>query len=71
MTKRSAHPNLLREHASQQQWIDEHGADLAGYIKRYGESGSGRCYGNGGEAIYNADLDQLYRIERRIARLSA
>ena len=39
--------------AEQEEWIEDHGSDLAGYIARY------EGYGNGGAAIYAADLARL------------
>jgi hypothetical protein len=50
---------------SQQQWVAEHGGDLAGYIDRY----TGR-YGRTVEnatAIYQADIDALKRYEAHLA----
>lgn len=51
---------LVRE---QKQWIEDHGGDLAGYIKRYGSKDDAEHYGDGGEAIYKADTDALARYE--------
>ena len=55
----------------QRNWIKEHGETLAGYIRRYGDPGiscsNGRLMcGNGGTAIYNADIAELRRIEGRV-----
>jgi hypothetical protein len=63
MTKRAQ--ELDRQIAKQRKWIAEHGGDLAGYIKRYGFTG----VGDGGHAIYCADLAYLKRlmIERQHA----
>jgi len=47
----------------QRKWIDEHGGNKAGYIKRYGTPGKPGCYGMGGEKIYEADLNELKRLE--------
>lgn len=45
----------------QKRWIADHGGDLAGYIKRYGSKDEpGHC-GDGGEAIYEADIAELQR----------
>lgn len=52
----------------QQQWINDHGGDITGYIDRYGLPGEDRCYGDGGIAIYAADkaaLDRLVEAQRR------
>ena len=61
---------LLKLRADQRQWIDDHGGNVAGYIERYGQP----CYnpnsptwaGEGGEAIYRADVNELLRIERQL-----
>ncbi len=53
---------------AQRKWIEEHGNDLAGYVDRYGEPDDAHCNGNGGEAIYRADVDELHNIERQLAR---
>lgn len=48
----------------QQQWIRDHGSDLAGYIANYHDK-----YGRpieDAEAIYDADLQELRRIEERL-----
>jgi len=45
--------NRLHRIAEQEEWIEEHGGDLAGYIARY------EGHGNGGAAIYAADLARL------------
>ena len=39
--------------AEQEEWINEHGSDLAGYIARY------EGHGDGGAAIYAADIARL------------
>jgi hypothetical protein len=56
---------------NQRKFIEECGGDLAGYIARYGDPGvltsKGKpMYGNGGTAIYNADLAELKRLEARL-----
>jgi len=50
---------------SQQQWVAEHGGDLAGYIDRY-TGKYGRSVENA-TAIYQADVDALKRYEARLA----
>jgi len=42
--------------AEQEEWIEDHGSDLAGYLARY------EGHGNGGAAIYAADLARLASI---------
>ena len=53
--------------AEQEEWIEEHGSDLAGYIARYGSERDAIHYGSGGEAIYAADLAQLAALVRDLA----
>ena len=57
---------LRKELDAQRQWIFEHGGTLAGYIVRYGSASDPEHYGNGGEAIYAADLERLHNIEFRL-----
>ena len=64
--------------AEQKLWILEHGGDLAGYIKKYGSANDAdKCAlrfksrsGKGGEAIYQADINELRRLENRLAFVS-
>ena len=55
----------LRMVTAQRAWIDEHGGGLAGYVARYGSISDPNHYGNGGEAIYQADHDALLEYQRR------
>lgn len=64
--------------ADQRRWINEHGRDLAGYVARYGDSAAqpgrveaGGRYGNGGQAIYEADMAALHEYEQRLERAQA
>lgn len=50
---------LVRE---QEEWIAEHGGNLAGYVARYGSKDAPDHYGAGGEAIYKADTDALEEL---------
>lgn len=56
----------------QEGWIRECGGDRIGYIARYGDPGLDKCYGDGGTAIFNADMAWLERLQRmtvqRVAR---
>ncbi len=52
----------------QKKWIEDHGGDVAGYIRRYGDPGitceDGRpMCGAGGTLIYEADIELLHRFE--------
>lgn len=42
-------------------WISDHGWTLEGYIARYGAREDPARYGEGGEAIYEADIAELAR----------
>lgn len=42
-------------------WIRDHGGNLAGYVERYGSKDDPEHYGDGGEAIYAADLAEYER----------
>lgn len=55
----------------QQNWINEHGANEAGYVARYGSVHDAEHYGDGGEAIYAADKAALDRLveERSTGRV--
>ena len=54
---------LERAIGEQQNWIEEHGSTLPGYVERYGSADDPQHYGNGGEAIYEADVAELRRLE--------
>lgn len=53
---------------AQEQWIMEHGRNLEGYVARYGSIHTPERYGNGGEAIYEADLAELKRLRKLIGQ---
>jgi len=57
------HQKMLHD---QKKWIEDHGGDLAGYITRYGGDGQGFKYGEGGRAIYQADMARLQEIEEAL-----
>jgi hypothetical protein len=66
MPKKIDYHRLVEE---QKQWIAHHGSDLAGYILRYGDPGvvtenGTPMVGEGGTAIYNADIANLQRLEK-------
>ena len=69
-TPRLRTPKLLAEILRQRDWIKSCGGDLAGYKAKYKEPGHPDCYGEGGTAIYNADMAALTRLTDRLeARL--
>lgn len=53
----------------QEQWIAKCGGDLAGYVRHYGTKGEPSCYGDGGAAIYAADIQMLERLQRKLSTL--
>ena len=60
----------LRRLQEQRDWIAAHGSDFAGYVARYGSADDPDHYGDGGEAIYEADRSALRELEEkwRLAR---
>ena len=67
---RKLHERQLRE---QEEWIAAHGGTLEAYIERYGDPGVLTCtgkpmYGEGGTAIFNADMRALNSIKASLAR---
>jgi len=48
---------------AQVKWIEDHGGNETGYVKRYGGDGQGFKYGDGGVAIFKADMGELIRIQ--------
>lgn len=50
--------------AEQRKWIRKCGGDLLGYICHYGEADDPNKHGEGGRAIYEADMAELHRIEQ-------
>jgi hypothetical protein len=60
---------LLRLIAAQEKWIEQCGRNLSGYRQRYGDHDLTYCYGDGGEAIYDADTAALARYRAQLAAL--
>lgn len=58
---------LTRLVSEQEQFINRNGATLAGYVERYGTPGDPRCTGDGGEAIYRADMRALNNLRAKLA----
>lgn len=61
----------LEAFIAQGRWIEEHGETLEGYIQRYGSADDPDHYGDGGEAIYNADMDEFVRLHQEFERAAA
>jgi hypothetical protein len=49
----------------QKQWIERCGGDLSGYVANYGSVSDENHSGDGGEAIYAADIAVLRQYEAR------
>jgi len=47
--------------AEQWRWLRSHGMTLKGYVERYGSKNDADHFGNGGEAIWEADMGALVR----------
>jgi hypothetical protein len=56
-----ARANAMMRFFEQQKWVHDHGATVVGYVIRYGSKNDPDHYGNGGEAIYAADIAELHR----------
>lgn len=55
--------------ANQLRWLQEHGKTMQGYVERYGSVNDPEHYGDGGEAIYEADVMALVKAEDAVSRL--
>jgi hypothetical protein len=53
---------------AQIKWIESCGATRAGYVARYGAADNPNKSGNGGEAIYNADIAYLEKLTQKLNR---
>lgn len=49
----------------QRQWMERCGGTRAGYILNYGFDSDPNKYGDGGNAIYDADRSQLERLRKQ------
>lgn len=56
----------MRQLEEQEAWIRAHGGDLPGYVAFYGSADDPGHYGDGGEAIYKADMVALAELRARI-----
>jgi hypothetical protein len=62
MTKRSTIGQAIIEQAN---WIVDHGGSEAAYVARYGSRNDPNHYGDGGEAIYAADVAYFNKLVRQ------
>ncbi len=67
--------DIQKEIQEQSAWIEQCGGTLMGYIHRYGSKEDLSHSGDGGEAIYEADSQSLFKlmaevkyVRRRISR---
>lgn len=68
MQTRPIPTDLLKAIREQELWIKDHGGSRAGYIARYGSVNDPEHYGDGGEAIFEADYNELVRLREAEAR---
>jgi hypothetical protein len=52
---------------AQKAWIEQNGGNVLGYVAKYGSITDPVYSGNGGEAIYTADMNELVRLEKMAA----
>jgi hypothetical protein len=54
--------NFAKMVREQEKWMEEHGGSQAGYVARYGSKDDADHYGDGGEAIWEADRVELLKL---------
>ena len=62
--------NLSVKIEHQRKWIDECGGTREEYRRRYGVAGQPGCYGDGGDAIFDADMRALFTLLEEHRQLS-
>jgi hypothetical protein len=67
---KAGYGRALAEVVEQQGWITQCGGNLTGYIEKYGRAADPEHFGNGGEAIFKADMDELRKREQRARALA-
>ena len=50
---------------AEEKWMAEHGGTLEAYVASYGSKDDPDHYGDGGEAIFEADLTAVNKAEER------
>jgi len=72
MKKQDRIAYLKTKITEQRRWIEDHGNDRMGYIARYGSSSAPveERRGDGGERIYEADRNELRKLEDELAELT-
>lgn len=62
---------LLNEINEQKDWIHQSGGNLLGYLRRYGDAAKDKTFcGNGGRAIYDADITALRKLQKELDKLN-
>ena len=69
MTTKQRRAFLLQQIGEQRNWIARCGLTLGGYVKNYGSKDDPEHSGEGGEAIYQADMAALRQLESDLAAL--
>lgn len=60
---------IQKQIQEQKSWIEQCGGNLTGYLKKYGDASKDReFYGDGGLAIFNADVSHLRWLESHSRR---
>lgn len=60
---------IQKQIQEQKFWIEQCGGNLTGYLKKYGDASKDQeFYGDGGLAIYNADMKYLRWLESQYRR---
>jgi len=57
--------NAIAALRAEENWLAEHGGTLEAYVANYGSAKDPVHYGNGGEAIFEADLTAVHKAEER------
>ncbi len=67
MTRQDKHEFWSKQSRFQRNWYNDHGGCLSAYVERYGSADSPNHFGNGGEAIHQADFNALRHAEHMAA----
>jgi hypothetical protein len=67
MARQTRAAKLLERLIEQRRFIYDHGGTREGYIATYGSAFAPDHYGDGGELIYDADLNAMLTLQREYA----
>lgn len=60
---------IKKQIQEQKTWIEQCGGNLTGYLQRYGDASKDQhFYGDGGLAIFNADINHLRWLESLLGK---